>query len=275
MRGRYAFFTWYVERRVMFGKMCFIARKPRIGFTVKLADIPIEVHALYRQTKTFCRDYLSGEPPALSVSISRADIRKERELSINQAKKEGRKQTRFSSHYLETLALCRKVTAELLAHDVILVHGAVMAVDGRAYLFTAKSGTGKTTHCRLWQKNVPNCHILNGDKPLLLFKNGKIYACGSPWRGKENYGINEMLPLEAVCILERDKTNHIEEIALKDCFETLVNQTHIPDGNGSFAKAVGMVKQFSAVKLYRLGCNMDDEAARAAYHTVVKKKEMR
>ena len=100
--------------------------------------------------------------------------------------------------------------ARLIDFDVLLFHGSVVAVDGQAFLFTAKSGTGKTTHTRLWLKQIPGCHVLNGDKPLLLFRNDGIYACGTPWQGKENYGTNEILPLKSICLFNRDIKNHKE-----------------------------------------------------------------
>lgn len=239
--------------------MCLFIRKPRVQFTIKLAGIPIEVNALYSQTKDFCKEYLSDDISDISISIYKKDIREERK----------RNSARCSNRYLETLALCRKVASALLEHGVVLFHGAAMVANGKAYLFTAKSGIGKTTHCKLWLKNIPECHILNGDKPLLLFKENQIYVCGSPWMGKENYGVNEILPLESICLLNRDEVNHIEKISLNDSFETMMNQCHIPEGNGNFAKVVNMIKQLSNMRYYRLGCNMKDEAAKVSYENMI------
>lgn len=248
-----------------------IFRKKPQPFTVELANVPIEVNALYAQIKHFCRDYLSDGRAVYSVSVSRADIRRERKLSRQQAKREGQPLLRFRASYLETLALCRKVTEKLLENNVLLFHGAAIALNGKVYLFTASSGTGKTTHCNLWLKNVPDCHILNGDKPLLKFCNDGIFACGSPWMGKENYGTNETLPLAAVCILERDKTNRICQTDIRDGFASLLNQCHIPEGKGNFLKAVQMLKTLSSVPMFRLGCNMEEEAAFVSYNAMVKK----
>jgi len=240
-------------------------------FTIKLAGIPFEVNAAYDTTRSFCKEYLTDETPLFSITITQNHIEKMRKNDISTAITEGITPVAHSDSYYETYALADVALEKLIDYNVIMFHGAVMAIDGKAYLFTAKSGTGKTTHCRLWLKNIPNCHILNGDKPLLLFKGNEVFVCGSPGQGKENYGINEILPLAAVCILERADNNHIEEVALKNCFDSLINQTHIPDGNGNFAKAVGMVKQLSSVELYRLGCNMDDDAALVSYKAMVKK----
>jgi len=194
-----------------------------------------------------------------------------REHDRKTALAEGRTPAEHADSYLETLALAEVVLKKLISYGVILFHGAVMAVDGKAYLFTAKSGTGKTTHCKLWLENIPNCHILNGDKPLLLFKDGKVYACGSPWMGKEKYGVNEILPLEAICLLYRDKENHTEAIAVKDCFDSLVHQCHIPSGSGVMLTVFNMLKKLPDISFYRLGCNMKAEAAFVSYNAMVKK----
>jgi len=239
-------------------------------FTIKLAEISIGVKALFSETKSFCRDYLTNECPAFEVELTSEDILSERRHNERQIALEGFSQADYTDEYLETLALYRKITALLVDYGVLLFHGAVMAAEGKAYLFTAKSGTGKTTHCRLWLDNIPNCHILNGDKPLLLFKENTVYACGTPWMGKENFGTNEILPLAGLCILERSETNHIERIPFAEAYPILLMQTHISDGTNKLLKTIRILKNLEAIALYRLGCNMDTEAAFVSYHAMAK-----
>jgi len=238
-------------------------------FCIKLAEIPLEVHAQFDSTRDFCKEYLTEDAPLFSVAPAQADIEKMRRSDHETALAEWRTPAEQTDSYLETLALCHAVMEELIRYNVLLFHGSVIAHSGKAYLFTARSGTGKTTHSRLWLRNLPESHILNGDKPLLIFKNGRIYACGSPWRGKEKYGRNEILPLEAACILERDTENHIEKIAIKDSFDVLMKQCHIPEGNDNLSTSVKLIRQFSALRLYRLGCNMEDEAVLVSYGGMV------
>lgn len=238
-------------------------------FTIKLAGIAVGVTALYQETELFCKGYLTEEDPVFNVSVNRDDILSERIRNERQMMLEGFLQADFTDEYMETLALYRKVTAELLCHNIILFHSAVVALNGKAYAFTAKSGTGKTTHVNLWKKHIPGCYILNGDKPLLLFRDGKVYACGTPWMGKEACGTNEILPLDAVCILKRAAVNHIEEITIKGCFDVLLNQCHVPDGSGSIFKVLGLLRELSKRKLYCLRCNMEDEAALVSYRGMV------
>jgi len=239
-------------------------------FCVKLAGIPLEIRAKYTSTRHLFRDYLSDETPVLSITVSTRELRKEQQYSARQREQEGKPPARYSSRHLETLALCRKIAAQLLPKGALLFHGTVIAKDGKAYVFTAPSGTGKTTHAQLWLQHIEDCHILNGDKPFLLFRNGTVYACGSPWTGKENYGKNEMLPLEAICVLEQSPENHIEHVSLKDNFDILLNQSYIPEKNDGMIAAIRLIQQLSTVNLYRLSCNISKEAAFVAYNAMVK-----
>ena len=230
------------------------------SFTVSLTGINIGIRAIWPATKTFCREFLTEGEPAFSVAMEEADIDYERSVS------EGP----WAASYLETLALLRKISNHLIRCDTLLFHGSAIAVDGKAYIFTAPSGTGKTTHTRLWLDIVPGAHVLNGDKPFLRLENGRVMACGSPWRGKENLGNSEILPLEAICILERDTINHIEPIKSEKALATLVRQTYRPMEPNLMLKALQLIGQAGQyVRLYHLGCNMDPEAAVVSSHAMI------
>ena len=230
------------------------------NFTVSLAGLNIEVRAIRPATKTFCREYLTEGEPAFSVVLEEADLDFERSVS------EGS----WAAAYLETLALLRKISDQLIRYDTILFHGSAIAAGGKAYIFTAPSGTGKTTHTRLWLDTVPGAHVLNGDKPFLRVENGQVLACGSPWRGKENLGNSEILPLEAICILERDKMNHIEPIKGEKALGTLIKQTYRPADPQLMLKALQLIgRAGQCVRLYHLGCNMAPEAAEVSSRTMI------
>ena len=128
-----------------------------ISFQIKLAEISMKVYCLYQSTERFCREYLTEEEPCFEIEITQQDIEKERIYSNQNCIQEGHEVIHYSDAYLETLALYRKIAARLLDFHVLLFHGSVIAVHGEAYLFTAKSGTGKTTHTKLWLKNSTVC----------------------------------------------------------------------------------------------------------------------
>ena len=239
----------------------------RTEFTVKLADIPVRIHAIWPEMRRFLRDYLTEEEAELSIVTRQEDIERERVMSAKTRAAEGRPQIKCSDAYLETLAIYRKLAEALVERDVLLFHGSVVAVDGEAYLFTAKSGTGKSTHTRLWRETFgERAVMINDDKPLLRVSREGVRAYGTPWNGKHHLGCNGSAPLKALCILERDKVNHVERISAEDAFPRMLQQCYLPEDGEKVEKTLALLERMSqCVKLYRLGCNMDPEAALVSY----------
>ena len=238
-----------------------------VEFCTELADTVFQVTALFEDTKRFCGDYLSQKAPQYVITVTEGDIDFERQRA-NRNQKEGLPPVVYSDSYLETLALYRKMAEQLVQEDVILMHGAVVAVDDRAYLFTAKSGTGKTTHIRRWLEAFGSrAVVVNGDKPLLRIKDCGVTVYGTPWDGKEHLSCNIALPLKAVCILTRSEQNRIERISKKEATPMLLQQLHRPAAPAALAKALALTDRLgSSTALYRLGCNMEPEAALVAYN---------
>ncbi len=240
------------------------------NFTIKLADKTISVSSLHSFVKEYCKDYLTTEPEDFSVNISQSDIDYEREKSRQEDIKENIPVREFPDYYLETLAVYRKAADKMLDFDTILFHGSVIAVDSIGYLFTAKSGTGKSTHTRLWREYFRERAVMvNDDKPLIrITKNGAV-VYGTPWDGKHRLSTNISVPLKSVCILERSADNHIEEITAKQAYNTLVQQVHKPREPQKLMKTLNLIDRLTAkVSLYRLGCNMDISAAEFAYNAM-------
>ena len=240
----------------------------RVSFRIALAGQVIGVSALYEQTRTFCKNYLTDAPASFEVAVTPADIAYERQRSARADELEGAAVREHADPYLETLAVYRKLAQLLVQDDILLMHGAVVAVDGQAYLFTAKSGTGKTTHTRLWMRQFGDRAVMvNGDKPLLHITSEGVTVYGTPWDGKEHLSTNTSCPLKAVCILTRSETNHIERISKKEALPMLCQQSYRPCSPIGAQKMLALVDRLgSSVPLYRLGCNMEPEAAQVAYH---------
>ncbi len=235
-------------------------------FTIKLAGVPIGVHSLYDEVYELCADYLTEEPPAFTVSVSEADIDDERKKSAREAALEGRPIELFPAPYLETLAVYRKIAGEMLRFDTFLLHGSAVAVDGAAYLFTAPSGVGKTTHTRLWLENIPGAYVVNGDKPLIRCADGVVSVCGTPWSGKEGTNRNTTVPLKGIVFLERGEANRIERADFSDVLPQFLSQTYRPKEAQLRRKTMLLVRTVStAVPFYRLQCNMLPDAAVTAY----------
>ena len=240
----------------------------RVSFRIALAGQVIGVSALYEQTRTFCKNYLTDAPASFEVAVTPADIAYERQRSARADELKGAAVREHADPYLETLAVYRKLAQLLVQDDILLMHGAVVAVDGQAYLFTAKSGTGKTTHTRLWMRQFGDRAVMvNGDKPLLHITSEGVTVYGTPWDGKEHLSTNTSCPLKALCILTRSETNHIERISKKEALPMLCQQSYRPCSPIGAQKMLALVDRLgSSVPLYRLGCNMEPEAALVAYH---------
>ena len=171
-----------------------------------------------------CRGYIVKEPapePDYIISVSHSDI--------YDLKKRSASYGFYGMDMLEGFVILRKLAEQLLVDErTLFVHGSVVAYKDSAYLFTADSGVGKTTHSRLWTSNLNDAYILNGDKPFIS-TNEKVIAWGSPWCGSERYGRNEGVELKAICLLQRADTNAIFEISPEEALPILARQTGDPN----------------------------------------------
>ena len=141
----------------------------------KIADQVAEVSSIYDAVHEYCADYRTDEPADYSVSVTQADIDFERQKSDRELEIEGTLQIHFSDAYLEGLAVYRKIAEKMIDYNTMLFHGSVVAVDGVGYLFTAKSGTGKSTHTRLWRTYFGERAVMvNDDKPLIKVTNNSL-----------------------------------------------------------------------------------------------------
>lgn len=233
----------------------------------KIADKVVEVTSIYAEVHKYCSDYLTDEPADYSVTTTQADIDFECEKSACEDKVEGIPTRQFTDSYFEELAVYRKIAEIMLDFNTVLFHGSVIAVDGVGYLFTAKSGTGKSTHTRLWREYFGERAVMvNDDKPLLKITDSGVVAYGTPYNGKHRLGTNTYVPLKAICILTRAENNHIEAITREQAYTMLLQQVYRPADMLKMTKTLELVDRLAdSVKLYRLGCNMDISAAKIAY----------
>lgn len=223
----------------------------------EFAGKTVEVNSLHEAVHRYCAAYRTDAPADFSVTISQEDIEYER----------AREETPgHADAYLEELAVYRKVSEKMPYYDTILFHGSVIAVDGAAYVFTAKSGTGKSTHTALWRRLFGDRAVMvNDDKPL-LHVGVVVTAYGTPYDGKHKLSNKIAVPIKAVCILERAEENSIVKITRSEAYPMLVQQAYRPVDIAAMQKTLSLIdKMADSVELYRLGCNMDPDAARVAY----------
>ena len=235
-------------------------------FKIKLAGVTVAIHSLYDEIYTMCRDYLTDGDEAFTVTVRPEDIAFEREKSIREAQVERRPAMVFPEPYLETLAVYRQIAVNILAFDTCLMHGSAVAVGDEAFLFTAPSGVGKTTHTRLWLEHIPGAFVVNGDKPLIRAEESGATVFGTPWAGKEGMQTNASAPLSAICILQRGEQNRIEPLSFLEAYPFVLGQIYKPTDRDDVVKTMTLVKRLSqTVRFYRLFCNREPQAALVAY----------
>lgn len=233
----------------------------------KIADRVVEIHSLYDEVHTYCAGYQTDETAEYSVTVSQEDIAFEREKSACEDKLQGIPARHFPDSYLEKLAVYRKIAEQMTAFDTILFHGSCIAVDGMGYLFTAKSGTGKSTHTQLWREYFGDRAVMvNDDKPLIHIGANDVTVYGTPYNGKHRLGNNLAVPLKAICILTRADENHIEPLSAQQAYPMLVQQVYRSADRVKMMKTLRLIDTLTGqVSFYRLGCNMNLSAAKVAF----------
>ena len=238
--------------------------------TYLIGDQMIGISSLYSAVHDYCRDYRAEGAPVFFVETTPEDLVFERERSEQIGEVIPVQSEENRNKELEILAVYRQIAEQMPFRDTFLFHGSAIAVDGAAYLFTARSGTGKSTHTRLWREMLGDRAVMvNDDKPLIHLTEDGAVVYGTPWNGKHRLGTNAVVPLKAVCILGRGERNSIRGITREEAFPMLVQQSYRPLDPAALAKTMTLVDRLSrTVPLYRLECNMDPEAAELSYNTM-------
>lgn len=159
-----------------------------------------------------------------------------------------------------------------LLHRIIF-HGVAVKYDGAGYVFTAPSGTGKSTHAFLWQRYLGRAaHILSGDKPVISGGGecgSSVTVWGSPWGGKERIFENGFAPLRGVCLIERGRTCAIERVEPAEFLETMLRQTFMPSEDPAATRALEVVDAVLAnVPLWRLTCDISEDAVLTSFEAL-------
>lgn len=229
-------------------------------FVIKLADLYIEIDNRFDHVERFCRGYIAegGGSVDFAVSVSDDDLKKESELA----------QTAFSDGALECTAVYRKICTEILRYDAFFIHSSVVAVDGAAYAFAARSGTGKSTHASLWLKRFGNrAFIVNGDKPIMRFTGKGLTVYGTPWCGKEGMNTNTSVPLKALCFLQRGEVNIIRRASQRESIDRIFGQLLIPRDKQSLSAMLDLTDRLvREIPMYLLECDISDEAVNVSFN---------
>lgn len=224
------------------------------AFTIAVAGQCVRIEPLTDRPAARCRAFLCSDRPDFTVSLRPEDLNRERAIAEGSGLPEAE---------LEFSAISRKLTEALLACDTLLFHASALSFDGEGYLFTALSGTGKSTHSRLWRE-VYGDHVtmVNDDKPFLRLSGDEVLVCGSPWNGKHRLSANLQVPVRGICLLNRASENSICPISARDAFPALLQQSYRPKDPLLMHRTLSILEQICRrVPFYTLGCNMEPDAA--------------
>lgn len=163
------------------------------------------------------------------------------------------------------------------AQGRIAVHGSSVVKDGKAYLFLGESGTGKSTHSRLWADNIPGTSLLNDDSPIVALENNAVFLYGSPWSGKTPCYRQDMFPLGGCVRLSQAKENRITRLSKIRAYAAF----H-PSCPPEFAKDRKLYENecktidrvIGDVPFFHLECRPDKEAAILCFDALSSEKEI-
>lgn len=233
-------------------------------FNVRISDMVFNIASNYGSVINLsAQKFLTKYPAEHQITISQTDIEKERELC--QMEQDGIDPYLLSApdHHLEVVCLLRKLADYIVDYDRVLMHGSSIAVDGNGYIFTAVSGTGKSTHTKLLRELLGDRAVMvNDDKPFLRIDGDGVYVCGTPWMGKHYLGDNIIVPLKGIFFLRRSETNQLRPIGADQALSLLLAQVHRPTDPDKMLKTLDILDRLlKLVPLYDLACNMDISAA--------------
>lgn len=229
-------------------------------FQIEVAGLVVRIDNRFFFVQDMCAQYMtsSDRPADITVSVSEEEIRREVEKAPDLF---------FGNGYDEVVLVYEKISNALPAFDAFIMHSSAVAVDGGAYAFAAEKGTGKSTHTRFWKEVLgERVTVINGDKPIFRFQDGRLLAYGTPWCGKENWQSNIAAPMKALCLLERSEENAVFPVRAYDVLSELMHHFHLPGGNQvDMLKLIELIdRMVSTVPLYRLRCRNDRTAAETA-----------
>lgn len=231
----------------------------------KIADLIIEVNPKYSNTHRLMKnyEYLGEEEPAITVNVTDEMIAYEKSISKED----------FSDTYHEFLAVLRYICLDILKnYKGFFFHCSSLELDGKAYLFTAPSGTGKSTHTSLWREYFGDrVTMINDDKPIIRLVDNEFFIYGTPWQGKSNIGNNIKAPVHAVCVLRQGKENKIEKLNPIEALQLFFDQTERPKDKESMENLLDLFSVFlNKIPVYIMDCTISDEAVVTAYREMSK-----
>ena len=226
---------------------------------IRICKLNIQINNRYDFVYQMCKDYLIDDFCKVDfvISVNDDEIKKERIDSGIE-----------NRGLLEATCALRQIGYQVLNYDAILIHSSVLSLNNQAYAFLAPSGTGKSTHTRLWLEYFKNqdIKVINGDKPIYRYLDGVFCACGSPWSGKEGYNNNCIVPVKAFCFLKQGKENKIRKLENDEVVNMIFKQILMPRNEKQLDQIFLILNRIiKDVPFYELECNISLDAVKVCY----------
>ncbi len=228
----------------------------------EIAKLRVRIDAVTKQTGRRLQPYLTdGEEYDFDASTTREEIEDYMQKS----------DIPTLPYLAEDAIVLTNISRTVLdRYDGCFFHSSCLEIDGKGYMFTALSGTGKSTHTRNWRRLFGDrVTMINDDKPLIRLIDGTYYVCSTPWMGKSDIGCNMISPLDAVFVLKRGEENKAVRTTPGKQMRQLMEATLLPKSRENMIKLLNLFDGvFTQAKLIELFCTPDIEAAQVAYDAV-------
>ena len=230
-------------------------------FNIKIAEVTFLIRANYLTTKVYFEDFLTNEKAEIDINVSKYEIHSFK-----------KKVSYFTDEMCERGVLKYKIDRSLVNYGVFPLHASALSYHEDAYVFTALSGGGKSTHSRLWKETFGNdVKIINDDRPYLKVTEKDIYAFSHPQSGTHRLYTNTSCPVRVIGKIVKDKDNYVKRLSKADFFPFLVQQTFTMDDPNTTKKIISLIKKaLDHVFLYEIHCNTNYDAASLIYEQIDK-----
>ncbi len=169
------------------------------------------------------------------------------------------------------IASGRRFYTHLLPFGGFALHASAVVLDDRAYLFSADSGTGKSTHTSLWCSHFgrDQAYILNDDKPVIRKVGNQIMAFGTPWSGSSGINKNASAPIAGIAFIEQSPLDWIRPAAPGEALRQLLRQADPTLRPGGIGKLLSLLEDLiQNIPIYIMGCTINNSAVLMAYNTM-------
>ena len=243
----------------------------------RFAKQNISVRSIYSAVHDYCAEFRTDAAPDFTVETTAAAIDFERQRASESDAALGRPPRVYTDEYLEELAVYRAVAEHMPRVGTVLFHGSALAADGEGCLFTAPSGTGKSTHARLWRELLGDRVVMiNDDKPLLSPEGDGVTVYGTAFRGKHGLGGDISAPLRAVFLLSRASRNTVRPVAPAEAYPALLRQVYRPADSAAMACTLSILDCLvRSVRFFELRCNTELSAAELAFRAAFPERSQR